>query len=132
MRRTNVELEKVRTELEKRNKDLEQFSMIVPHDIKSPLASLLISKEILTTKFAGILGKDGSNSLSFSTNSALKIKSLVDGILPYYKGDIETDIVEKFSLADFFTSLEQVLISPKPFLYYTIIAGYLLQSIRQS
>ena len=115
MRRTNVELEKVTIELEKRNTELEQFAMVVSHDIKTPLASLLISNEILKTKFTGFLGKDGSNMLSFSTNSALKIKSLVDGILSYYKEDIETDIVKKFSLTDFFTSLEQVLVFPKPF-----------------
>ena len=87
LRKTNRELEKLRTDLELRNKDLEQFAYVVSHDIKSPLSSIVLTGEMLRESFGDDIDEGNEQLLKVLNRASYKIKNLVDGILTYYRGE---------------------------------------------
>ncbi len=115
MRKSNITLQKIRDELERRNKELGQFASVVSNDIKAPLSSIVMANQILDEQFSESLGKEGSDVLDVSQRSAEKIKSLVDGILSYYKGGEHSGEVQQFNITEFFESILSALPSEKKY-----------------
>ncbi len=113
LRKMNHELELLRRQLETRNKDLEQFAMVVSHDIKSPLTSVLLANDMLESDFHAELGNDGIRLVSISNKSVNKIKSLVDGILSYYQKEDTHDLYQEIDLPAFFESFTNTVYSPR-------------------
>ncbi len=118
LRRTNLELETLKVELEIKNKDLEQFAMLVSHDIKSPLTSIILANEMLKANKDIAASEDSLKFISISNSSANKIKNLVDGILSFAKAEHDllqrTKINTKQLIQDIFDSLK----FPKPVEFY--------------
>lgn len=114
-RNNNLELELLKAQLETQNKDLEQFAMVVSHDIKSPLASVLLTNKIIKDSYGDKLGENFNNLISISDDSAKKINSLVDGILSYYQANKNIILPEKIDINDFFESLNKTIHSSKKF-----------------
>ncbi len=112
MRKTNHDLLVLKMELETRNSDLEQFAMVVSHDIKSPLTGILLGNEILEKEFGEALGPEGLSMVKVSNNAASKIKTLVEGILGYYKGD-SSKSRDNIELAGFLKSIIDAVITPR-------------------
>lgn len=125
LRKANYELQLLKMELEVKNKDLEQFAMVVSHDIKSPLASIQIANNMLTDFGATMSETEKQEFINASQKSAAKIISMVDGILSYYKGDKNIRI-EKINLTDFFDGLKQTISSTKN---YTLNYGKAMPAI---
>ncbi len=109
MRKSNIALQKIKDELEIRNKELEQFASVVSHDIKSPLSGISMVNQILNDQFKDVLGKEGIEIVNVSKRSADKIQALVDGILSYYRGGEYSGNVEQFNITEFFESIFSVL-----------------------
>lgn len=76
-------LEKQQEELEARNQALDAFARIVAHDIKSPLANIVGLSQLLLSRHASGLDTNGLSMLGMIDSAALKVISLVDGILEY-------------------------------------------------
>ncbi len=108
------ELETTKHKLEAQNALLDQFAMVVAHDIKSPLATVLSANEMLNDIYKKKGDEDTIQLLSASTVSAKKIKSLVDGILAYYKEGSSEDAYEEINLPQFFEGFKQTILLPKP------------------
>ena len=87
LRKANRELEKLRADLELRNKDLEQFAYVVSHDIKSPLSSIVLTGEMLRESLGDDLDEGNDQLFKVLNRASYKIKNLVDGILTYYRGE---------------------------------------------
>ncbi len=51
LRKANILLKSLKENLESRNAELQQFAYVVSHDIKSPLASIVLSSEMLRENF---------------------------------------------------------------------------------
>ena len=113
IRKTNLELESLKLQLEARNMDLEQFAMVVSHDIKSPLTTIILANKIISDKYGEKLGDDFSKLLSRSSNSVNKIKSLVDGILSYYKNQANVNSHDRIDVGSFFESLNRSIDFPE-------------------
>lgn len=113
LRKINLSLEKARNELEIRNKELEQFASVLSHDIKSPLTSIIIAKQILTDKT--ISHSNGADAKWFNIiqKSVEKIDSIVNGVLAYYKDDSFSHNLEKNDLTKLISSLIPVLPATK-------------------
>ena len=109
IRKSNIELKIIREQLEMRNKELGQFASVVSHDIKSPLSGISLANQILEEQFSEALGKEGGEILQVSKRSVEKIKSLVDGILSYYKGGEPSGKTEQFNLTAFLESIFSLL-----------------------
>ena len=115
MRMQNHELQDLRLRLEARNTDLEQFAMVVAHDIKSPLASVLLANEMLRADFNEALGPEGAKFTRVIQNAADRIGNLVDGILEYYKQGSDHLEEQSHSLQEILDSITSTQISTKPY-----------------
>lgn len=93
LRRNNAELQELRSRLEHKNSDLEQFAMIVSHDIKSPLTSIILANEMLEMNDDVINSEENMKFINISNKAANKIKELVDGILTFAKS--EHDLLDR-------------------------------------
>ena len=109
MRKMNIALKKTRGELETRNKELEQFASVLSHDIKSPLTTILIAKQLLQGQKRNHFSETDLNALNIIQKSAEKINSLVNGVLDYYQNDSLKNNVEEINLTEMLASIISVL-----------------------
>lgn len=85
-RRMNKMLQESQKEIQTRNAELEQFAYVLSHDIKSPLNNIISLTEILTNNLKGKIDSDGEQIVRHISNSSLRLKSLIDGIISHYMG----------------------------------------------
>ncbi len=115
LRKVNHQLEQLKHALQIQNTDLEQFAMIVSHDIKSPLTSVILANNMLENNFKAELGEGGAKLLNISNNSVGRIRSLVDGILSYYKSEKHAGTFEDINLAQFFETIKNTVSTQKKY-----------------
>jgi len=76
-------LEKRQAELENLNEGLNRFTYLASHDLQEPLRKIQQSGELLHDDFGDTLDEDGSYFLEIMTNSAARMRSLIDDLLLY-------------------------------------------------
>ena len=67
----------------KQNKELEQFNFVTSHDLQEPLTSLIGYSNMLKEDYFDKLDDEGKLFLDFINNSALRMRSLISGLLEY-------------------------------------------------
>jgi signal transduction histidine kinase len=87
LRKTNLKLEASLKELENKNEQLERFAFLAAHDIKSPLNNISNLTELFSMNHGRALGENARQMLEMISNSAIKLRSLVDGLLEYSRSD---------------------------------------------
>ena len=70
-------------ELERSNRDLEQFAYVASHDLQAPLRSIVGFCQILQKEFQGKLGEDADTYLNFTINSATHMQTLIRDLLTF-------------------------------------------------
>ncbi len=109
LRRVNFRLQSLKEILELRNEELQQFAYVVSHDIKSPLASISLSAEMLREQFGDSIDEDNDQLLKVLSRATLKIRNLVDGILSYYRAERAIGAgAESFALKSFLNSVVEM------------------------
>jgi signal transduction histidine kinase len=110
LRKANFRLKALKETLEARNEELQQFAYVVSHDIKSPLASIVLSTEMLRENFGETIDEGNDQLLSVLNRATFKIKDLVDGILAYYRAEMAlSDGAEIFQLGPFLLSIAEMV-----------------------
>lgn len=81
----NFETERDRSirELNRSNKELEEFAYVASHDLHEPLRKILTFSERLKTKFGPELGNDGKIYLERIWASAASMRNLIDNLLEF-------------------------------------------------
>jgi K+-sensing histidine kinase KdpD len=87
LRKARIEGELIRQELEANHEELENFTYVISHDIKSPLSSIVLSSEMLRENFGESIDEGSDQLLNVLNRSAFKIRNLVDGVLAYYRAE---------------------------------------------
>lgn len=67
----------------KQNKELEQLNFIASHDLQEPLISLIGYSNMLKEDYFDKLDDEGKLFLDFISNSAIRMRSLISGLLEY-------------------------------------------------
>lgn len=70
-------------ELERSNKDLEQFAYIAAHDLREPLLAIAAYLKLLQRRCQVNLDADGEKYLSGAINSTLRMDGLIQSLLAY-------------------------------------------------
>lgn len=111
-RKQNIELEAVKKQLEKRNKNLKNFAGIISHDLKSPLANIFSLTELLQNESENILTPDSIEYLKYLKSSSQSIGKYIDGMLKFYKSDeILSHDVERFKLEDLIAEVKLLAVT---------------------
>ena len=83
LRKKTFELETKTKEIEARNVVLKKFAGNAAHDIKSPLATIVMVADLFSHQYADQLDDQGMELLEMINKSALKLTNFIDGILEY-------------------------------------------------
>ncbi|MBO9657290.1 MAG: GAF domain-containing sensor histidine kinase [Chitinophagaceae bacterium] len=107
-RKKTYEMQILQHALEKRNKELEQFAMVVASDIRSPLVNIAAAHTMLKESLD--LGRPvNAQLLGISARAASRINRLVQGILGYYKNEDDLQKKEQIELHQFFNGVQELI-----------------------
>ncbi|MBD3581218.1 sensor histidine kinase [Flavobacterium selenitireducens] len=102
LRRNNYRLVESHNALAQRYQDLEQFSHVVSHDLKSPLNNITQLAAMFSESYGARLDDQGRQMIGYIGQSAKELKGLIDGILEHYKYDtVDVTQREKIRLREF-------------------------------
>jgi len=83
LRRKNLLLQQKQKELQNSFDDLEKFSVVASHDLRSPLNNMISLAHLLKEGYEDKLDEEGHEYLDFIIQSAHKMNELIKGILEY-------------------------------------------------
>jgi light-regulated signal transduction histidine kinase (bacteriophytochrome) len=78
-----AEVEKRTEDLNKSNKELEDFAYIVSHDLKAPLRGINELSEWISEDYSDKLDKEGKEDLNMLRERTSKMNDMIQGILEY-------------------------------------------------
>src|SRR5690606_21043317 len=77
----------VQQELEAKNEELKNFAGIVSHDMKMPLANMIITSDMLRSKYGMLLDDQGKEYLDYIKQSSFTLSEYISGLLEHYESD---------------------------------------------
>lgn len=80
---TESRLQQVVRELERSNEDLQQFAHVASHDLKEPVRKILTFGNRLKLELGKDISEKGSQYLSKIDGAAIRMYSMIDGVLLY-------------------------------------------------
>ncbi len=105
-KRAEEALESRTQQLARSNKELEQFAYIASHDLQEPLRKISAFGSRLSSKYHDALGDQGVDYVSRMQNAAVRMQSLIDGLLAYSR---ITTKAQPFSGVDLSVIVSEVL-----------------------
>lgn len=95
------------SELERSNKDLDDFAYVASHDLKAPLRVINNASTWLQEDLAGKLDEDSQENLELLRNRAVRMDKLLDDLLVYSRvGRVQSD--EYKQIIDGVTLIEEI------------------------
>lgn len=80
---SNRKLARYTVELERSNRELDQFAYIVSHDLKTPLRAIINLSEWIEEDLEGSLEGQTAHQMQLLRNRTRRMEALIDGILEY-------------------------------------------------
>lgn len=68
-------------ELDRSNRELEEFAFVASHDLKEPLRKIQAFGDILTTEYASALPAEGRDYLERMTRTTARLRQMIDSLL---------------------------------------------------
>ncbi|RMA64508.1 sensor histidine kinase [Ulvibacter antarcticus] len=98
-RKKNKELIILRDIMKAKNKELKNFAGIISHDMKMPLANMIVTADLLKAKYGTQLDEQALKYLSYLKQSSFTLSDYISGLLAHYESDkIRKNDVEVFNL----------------------------------
>jgi light-regulated signal transduction histidine kinase (bacteriophytochrome) len=82
-KRAEETLRETVTELERSNKDLEQFAYVATHDLQEPLRQVTSFVNLLRDRYRGAFDAKGEQYMTYVVEGANRMSALVSGLLDY-------------------------------------------------
>ncbi|MCB0465272.1 MAG: GAF domain-containing sensor histidine kinase [Aequorivita sp.] len=109
-RKHNRMLLSVQQELKEKNEELKNFAGIVSHDMKMPLANMIITSDMLRSKYGSILDEQGKKYLEYIKQSSFTLSEYITGLLEHYESDKTASLTgEVFDSTDLLEEIIELL-----------------------
>jgi PAS domain S-box-containing protein len=82
-KQTRQRLQQYAQELERSNRELQQFASIASHDLQEPLRVMIGYAQLLSRRYGEQLDEDGREFLDYLAGGANRMHALVQGLLEY-------------------------------------------------
>ncbi|SOD98667.1 PAS domain-containing protein [Spirosoma fluviale] len=113
LKRLQQELENSVVELQRSNKNLEQFAYVASHDLQEPLRKIQAFGDIIRSQFAPVIGTEGADMISRMQSAAARMQVLIKDVLAYSRIVTKQETVGPVNLdqvvADVLTDLETAI-----------------------
>jgi len=86
-RKKNKQLIGLQEELRAKNEELKTFAGVISHDMKMPLANMIVTSDILKSKYSDNLDEQGKKYLSYLKKSSFTLSDYISGLLAHYESD---------------------------------------------
>ena len=100
-------------EVERSNRELNQFAYTVSHDLNAPLRNISFLAESIRTDYSEKIGEEGQKQFKLLISRAERMKRLIDGILYYSKIEYVKEKKESVDLNVLVKEIIDLLDSPK-------------------
>lgn len=109
-RKRNKQLQVVRKKLQMKNENLKTFARTVSHDMKMPLANIVLTIDLIKKKYGQQLDEKAIEYLDSLKNSSFSLSDYVSGILENYESEHSSyDKQDKFDLQDLLENIIDML-----------------------
>lgn len=110
VRKYNRSMLHYQEELKKQNQKLKDFAGIVSHDMKMPLANMILTSDILRSKYGNVLDEQAHMYLENLKQSSLGLSEYITGLLDHYQSE-NTAAADnsKFDSHDLFENVIELL-----------------------
>ncbi|MFH1440472.1 MAG: ATP-binding protein [Candidatus Omnitrophota bacterium] len=110
LQETKTQIERYALDLERSNKDLEQFAYVASHDLREPLRMITSYLQLIEKKYKDRLDKEGDEFISFAIDGAKRMYNLINDLLVYSRAGTQA---KEFNPVDCEDIIEEVLVNLK-------------------
>ncbi|WP_019038628.1 sensor histidine kinase [Psychroflexus tropicus] len=105
----NRGLKKTQTQLQEKNNQLKNFAGVVSHDMKMPLANMIVTIDVLKAKYKESLDEIGLEYLNNLKKSSFQLSDYISNILTHYETDSITSDENSLETFDVHTLIEDIV-----------------------
>src|SRR5690606_24836778 len=121
----NRRLDDQARDLERSNRDLEQFAYVASHDLQEPLRKVASFCQLLQRRYAGKLDERADQYIAFAVDGAQRMQQLINDLLAFSRVGRTTENFERVDLGAVATAAAEQLEQARQELGGEIVIGAL-------